>query len=76
MDNALGKGEDPSEPSSPSSSSSKSSSTASSNPKKQPEKAKSHLPCLKLDIKFELPTYNGELNVEKLDDWIKQIEVY
>ena len=70
-DNASGKGEDPSETSSPSSSSSESSSTASSNPNKQPEKAKFDLPYLKLDIKFELPTYNGELNVEKLDDWIK-----
>ena len=75
-DNVSGKGEDPSEPSSPSSSSSESSSTDSSNPKKQFEKAKSDLPYLKLDIKFELPTYNGELNAEKLDDWIKQIEVY
>ena len=31
---------------------------------------------LKLDIKFELPMYNGELNAEKLDNWIRQIEVY
>ena len=75
-DNASRKGEDPSKPSSPSSSSSESSSTASSNPKKQPEKAKSYLPYLKIDINFELPTYNGELNAEKLDYWIKQIEVY
>ena len=75
-DNALGKGEDPSKPSSPSSSSSESSSTTSSNPKKQPEKAKSYLPYLKIDINFKLPTYNGELNAEKLDYWIKQIEVY
>ena len=56
--------------------SSESSNAASATPKKQPEKAKFDLPYLKLDIKFELPTYNGELNVEKLDDWIKQIEVY
>ena len=28
---------------------------------------------LKLDIKFELPIYNGELNAEKLDNWIHQI---
>ena len=61
-DNASRKGEDPSDPSSPSSSSSKSSGIASSNPKKQPEKAKSDLCYLKLDIKFEFPTYNGELN--------------
>jgi hypothetical protein len=31
---------------------------------------------LKLDVKFELPIYDGELNAEKLDNWIKQIEVY
>jgi hypothetical protein len=31
---------------------------------------------LKLDVKFDLPMYNGELNAEKLDHWIKQIEVY
>ena len=33
------------------------------------------VPQLKLDIKFELPIYNGELNAEKLDNWIFQIEV-
>ena len=76
-DNDWGKGKDPFEPSSPySSSSSESSSTASANPKKQLEKARSDLPYLKLDIKFDLPTYNGELNTENIDDWIKQIEVY
>jgi hypothetical protein len=34
------------------------------------------LPLLKLDVRFELSTYDGELNVEKLYNWIKQIEVY
>ena len=34
------------------------------------------MPHLKLDIKFDLPMYNGELNAEKLDNWIRQIEVY
>ena len=76
-DNAWGKVKDPSEPSSPSSySSSQRSSVVSATPKKQPEKAKSDLPYLKLNVKFELPTYNGELNAKKLDDWIKKIEVY
>ena len=77
-DNALGKRKkDPFEPSSPSSSSSSESSIiASSNTNKQPEKTNSSLPYLKLDIKFDFPTYNGELNTEKLDDWIRQIEVY
>ena len=27
-------------------------------------------------MKFDLPTYDGEVNAEKLDFWIKQIEVY
>lgn len=31
---------------------------------------------LKLEVKFDLPTYDGEVNAEKLDFWIKQIEVY
>jgi hypothetical protein len=35
-----------------------------------------NMPHLKLDIKFELPMYNGELNAEKLDNWIRKIEVY
>ena len=34
------------------------------------------MPQLKLYIKFELPMYNGELNAEKLDNWIRQIELY
>jgi hypothetical protein len=29
-----------------------------------------------LDVKFELSIYDGELNAEKLDNWIKKIEVY
>ena len=75
--NALGKGGDPSDPSSPSSScSSESSINTSSNPKKQPKKAKSDLPYLKFDIKFDFSTYNGELNVNNINDWIRQIEVY
>ena len=34
------------------------------------------MPQLNLDIKFELPMYNGQLNAEKLDNWIRQIDVY
>ena len=60
----------PSPPSSPSSSSLSSSSHKSSPFKK---KKKSYL--IKLDVKFDLPIYDGELNVEKLDNWIRQIEV-
>ena len=31
---------------------------------------------IKLDVKFDLPIYDGELNAEKLDNWIRQINVY
>ena len=76
-DNSLGKGKDPSRPSSPSSSSSSESSIiAYLNTKKQLEKDEFGLPYLKLYIKFDFPTYNGELNAKKLDVWIRQIEVY
>ena len=34
------------------------------------------MPYFKLDVKFELPIYDGDLNAEKLDNWIKQLEVY
>jgi hypothetical protein len=64
-------------PSPPSSSSSSSSSSTSL--KHLPNghgKTPSQIPSLKLDIKFELPLYNGEVNAEKLDNWICQIEVY
>ena len=31
---------------------------------------------IKLDVKFDLPIYDGELNAEKLDNWIRHIDVY
>jgi len=31
---------------------------------------------IKLDVKFDLPIYDGELNAEKLDNWIRQIDFY
>ena len=31
---------------------------------------------IKLDVKFDLPIYDGELNAEKLDNWIRKIDVY
>ena len=37
---------------------------------------KGKTPLLKLDVKFELPMYNGEVNAERLDNWIRQLEVY
>jgi hypothetical protein len=66
-------------PPSPPSSSSSSSSTSSRpllNSPKGHGKNPSQILSLKLDIKFELPIYNGEVNAEKLDNWIHQIEVY
>jgi hypothetical protein len=69
-------------PSPPPSSSSSSSSSSSTSSKNLPHSPKGHgktplqIPSLKLDIKFELPIYNGEVNAEKLDNWIRQIEVY
>jgi hypothetical protein len=62
----------PSPPSSPSSSISSSKSTA----KKHVHKHKQEMPLLKLDVEFELPMYDGEVNVERLDNWVKQMEVY
>jgi hypothetical protein len=65
----------PSPPSSSSSSSSTNSRPLSNSPKGH-GKTLSQIPSLKLDIKFELPIYNGEVNAEKLDNWTHQIEVY
>jgi hypothetical protein len=51
----------------PSSSSSSSSSSLKHLPNGHGE-TPSQIPSLKLDIKFELPLYNGEVNAEKLDN--------
>jgi len=69
ISHAKGKGKEerhspPSTPSSPSSSSSSSSHKAS--PDKKRKKT-----LIKLDAKFDLPIYDGELNAEKLDNWIR-----
>ena len=37
------------------------------------QKVDFNMPQLNLDIKFELPIYNGELNAIKMDNWIRQI---
>ena len=44
----------------------------------QPYKSKNtgKKPFLKLDVKFELPMFDGEVNAENLDNWIRQLEVY
>jgi hypothetical protein len=62
-------------PSPPSSTSSTSSQPLPNSPRGH-GKIPPQIPLLKLDIKFELPMYNGEVNAEKLDNWIRQIEVY
>jgi hypothetical protein len=34
--------------------------------------SRSHdFPLLKKDVKFYFPIYDGELNAEKLDNWVK-----
>jgi hypothetical protein len=65
----------PSPPSSPSSSSSSTSSDTTSS-RNHSHKHKLDMPLLKVDIKFVLPMYDGKVNVEKLDNWVRQMEVY
>ena len=63
-------------PPSPPSSTSSTISQPPPNSPKQHGKTPPQTPLRKLDINFELPMYNGEVNAEKLDNWIRQIEVY
>jgi hypothetical protein len=69
-------GEDPPKtpPSSPYSSSSSTSSTYTA--RKHSHKHKPDMPLLKLDVKFVLPMYDGEVNAKKIDNWVRQMEVY
>ena len=62
------------EPSSSPSSSSSSTSSSVHQPHKSKNIGKSTF--LKLDVKFELPMFNGEVKAEKLDNWIRKLEVY
>jgi hypothetical protein len=69
-----GEGEEPPKPPSPPSSYSSDESEHSSHKRKKHSKKSSHshdLLLLKLDVKFDLPTYYGELNAKKLDNWVK-----
>jgi hypothetical protein len=34
------------------------------------------MPLLKIHVKFELPMYDGEVNAERLENWVRQMEVY
>jgi hypothetical protein len=69
-------GEDPPKPPSSPSTSSSSSTSSKSTARKHSHKHKHEMPLLKLDVKFELPMYDGEVNVERLDNWVRQMEVY
>jgi hypothetical protein len=60
----------PSPPSSPSTSSS-SSTISKSTTRKHSHKHKHDMPLLNLDVKFELPMYDGEVNSERLDRWVR-----
>jgi hypothetical protein len=66
----------PLELSSPSSSSSNNEASVYSFKDKQKTHHSSDMSLLKLDVKFQLPTYDGELDAEKLDNWVRQLEVY
>jgi hypothetical protein len=65
----------PSPPSSPSYSS-YSSTNSTSTTRKYSHKHKHDIPLLKLDVKFELSMYDGEVNAERFDNWVRQMEVY
>jgi hypothetical protein len=76
-----GIGGDPSEPPSQSSSSISSSSSSHSHHSSHSRHSSFHSiisknPFLKLEVKFNLPMFNGEDNANKLNSWIKKIEVY
>ena len=45
-------------------------------PPDSPKNKKKKTYLIKLDVKFDLPIYDGELNAEKLDKWIRQTYVY
>ena len=60
----------PPEPLSSPSSSSSSSSEHSHYSHHSSHKASFKKPLLKLDVKFSLPMFNGDANIEKLDNWI------
>ena len=76
-------GDPPKTPPSPSYSSSSSSSydtisssTSTDAHKKHFDNSDMNIPLLKLEIKYNFPMSNGEVNAEKLDYWVRKIEVY
>jgi hypothetical protein len=71
-----GVGGDPPEPLSSPSSSISSSFEHSHHSHHSSHKTSFKKPLLNLDVKFALPMFNGDVNPEKLDNWIGQVEVY
>jgi hypothetical protein len=71
-----GAGGDPLEPPYSPSSSSSSSSEHSHHSHHSSHKTSFKKPLLKLDVNFSLPMFNRDANPEKLDNWIRQVEVY
>jgi hypothetical protein len=69
------RGDPPEPPCSPLSSSS-SSSKNSHHSHHASHKASFKKPLLKLDVKFSFPMFNGDVNPENLDNWIRRVEVY
>jgi len=63
-------------PSQPSPQPSLSSPSSYSLHKTSPDKKKKKTSLIKLDVKLDLPIYDGELNAKKIDIWIRQIDVY
>jgi hypothetical protein len=71
-----GVGGDPLEPPSSPSSSTSSSSEHSHHSQNSKHKASFNKLVLKLEVNFALPMFNGDVNPEKLDNWIRWVEVY
>lgn len=53
-----------------------SSSSSSSLHNNSSSKEKNKTSLIQLDVKFDLPIYDGKLNAKKLNNWIRQIDVY
>jgi hypothetical protein len=66
----------PSKPSSPSSSSSNNKLSVHSSKDKKKTHYSFDMPLLNLDVKFQLPTYDCELDAEKINNWVRQLQVY
>jgi hypothetical protein len=71
-----GVGADPPKPPYSPSSSSSYSSKHSHHSHHSSHKASFKKPLLNIDVKFVLPMFNGDVNPEKLDNWIRRVELY